>query len=692
MGSAQAKGTQPITAAQRKGLFDPAEIPRRDDYLVRFPGDALCEYSAPVIEQIEMNVTGGAGSVELSPEVEDRCLGALLGLAVGDALGAPLEFSRLDYGRKILHTMGQEDVWKILVVSEGGKGSGSGDSTDGAIESKDSGSGSRCEILAENVTFVNTSANKYNRAFQLLPGQWTDDTSMALCLADSLLESAMKQEQLQDGVLDEEKCGHDEQLQGEESDVGVQHTGQEMKMDLDGIDLRMRFLNWWHFGYNNAFGRDKARIKRCGGGPRQSVGLGGNIGASLREFYASPLPPPRAGASGSSAQDRSLPDETKVGRKELSPVTLSGDRWTSGNGSLMRLAPAAIRKWNDLEGAQQLAELQSLATHRGVEAAECSRLLAHLIVGAIAEQGSGTTDEASSSADNKKRNMVEERKKWLLTDWISQFESEVYSVTCLANAEKETKLTVDGMAPADEGDYVVYAESEIPVLQNLPGTTESEGQSCCAASNPAVMLAHGTTVLVVDVCPVEIAGTKDPEKKTKKKHHEVPSMRYFGRIKKPVEGYVEFFDAEKQLQGEQNACPFLVPQRVFSDEKDWLSKNRDWQWRTTGGEFKYSAERARRHPDYIGSYCMDCLAMALHCVWATNSFADAVLKAANLGGDADTVCAVIGQITGALYGAKSVPGDWREKVESWTLQTNGFALRAKALARLAAREKSSIFS
>lgn len=55
-------------------------------------------------------------------------------------------------------------------------------------------------------------------------------------------------------------------------------------------------------------------------------------------------------------------------------------------------------------------------------------------------------------------------------------------------------------------------------------------------------------------------------------------------------------------------------------------------------------------PGYIGSYCMDALAMALHTVWYTNSFKEIALVNANMGGDCDTVGAVAGQIAGAAYG------------------------------------------
>lgn len=75
-----------------------------------------------------------ANSAGTAPErIRDRCCGALLGLAVGDALGATLEFR-------------SPGTFEPLTDMSGGGPWG----------------------------------------FQ--PGQWTDDTSMALCLAESLVE------------------------------------------------------------------------------------------------------------------------------------------------------------------------------------------------------------------------------------------------------------------------------------------------------------------------------------------------------------------------------------------------------------------------------------------------------------------------------------------------------------------------
>ena len=44
----------------------------------------------------------------------------------------------------------------------------------------------------------------------------------------------------------------------------------------------------------------------------------------------------------------------------------------------------------------------------------------------------------------------------------------------------------------------------------------------------------------------------------------------------------------------------------------------------------------------------------------TNSYADCVLKAVNLGSDTDTVGAVAGSLAGILYGVESIPAEWLE--------------------------------
>jgi uncharacterized protein with ParB-like and HNH nuclease domain/ADP-ribosylglycohydrolase/predicted transport protein len=105
-----------------------------------FHADGGGAYSAPAatsgpgrVEPTSSQEDEDDGPDDMGPSREGRYLGALLGLAVGDALGTTLEFA----------TPGQFEP--ITDMVGGGP-------------------------------------------FGLQPGQWTDDTSMALCLAESLLE------------------------------------------------------------------------------------------------------------------------------------------------------------------------------------------------------------------------------------------------------------------------------------------------------------------------------------------------------------------------------------------------------------------------------------------------------------------------------------------------------------------------
>ncbi len=61
-------------------------------------------------------------------------------------------------------------------------------------------------------------------------------------------------------------------------------------------------------------------------------------------------------------------------------------------------------------------------------------------------------------------------------------------------------------------------------------------------------------------------------------------------------------------------------------------------------------------------YVVDALEAALWCFWTTDTFSDAVLKAANLGDDADTTAAICGQIAGAWYGQSGIPTSWLDKL------------------------------
>lgn len=61
-------------------------------------------------------------------------------------------------------------------------------------------------------------------------------------------------------------------------------------------------------------------------------------------------------------------------------------------------------------------------------------------------------------------------------------------------------------------------------------------------------------------------------------------------------------------------------------------------------------------------YVVHSLEAALWCFDRTDNFRDGCLKAANLGGDTDTIAAIYGQLAGAYYGESGIPEEWRIKL------------------------------
>ena len=189
---------------------------------------------------------GPAAPARTADGIRDRALGAFLGLAVGDAVGTTLEFRPRDTQPRLEDMVG------------GGP-------------------------------------------FDQPPGGWTDDTSMALALADSLAA-----------------CG-----------------------TLDCRDLMDRFVRWWREG-------EYSHMGGCF-----------DIGTTTRE---------------------ALQRYQRTG----DPLAGSTDRWSAGNGSLMRLAPVAVRFWDDRPRAIAAAAEQSRTTHGAEEAVDACREFAELLADAIA--------------------------------------------------------------------------------------------------------------------------------------------------------------------------------------------------------------------------------------------------------------------------------------------------------------------
>jgi ADP-ribosyl-[dinitrogen reductase] hydrolase len=176
--------------------------------------------------------------------IAERARGALIGLATGDALGTSVEF----------------------------RAPGS---------------------------FPPVTAMTGGGPFGLEAGQFTDDTSMALCLAESL------------SVLGR----------------------------FDVNDQLERYVRWWRHGHLSSTGR-------C-------FDIGNATRAALAHFEAT---------------------------REL----VARDKQAAGNGSLMRLAPAALFARGDEALAAELAARSSLATHGAQQATDACRLFAVMLTRAVA--------------------------------------------------------------------------------------------------------------------------------------------------------------------------------------------------------------------------------------------------------------------------------------------------------------------
>ena len=182
--------------------------------------------------------------------IRDRASGAFIGLAVGDAVGTTLEFER-------------RDARPLLTDMVGGG------------------------------------------PFDLKPGQWTDDTSMALAMAESLVFASSE--------------------------------------SLDARDLMDRFIAWRN-----------EKDYCCTG---SLFDIGNTVRAALVRYL-----------------------------KDNDPFAGSTDPETAGNGSLMRLAPVALRFWDDRPALDRAAAEQSRTTHAAEEAVDACRAFAGMLADAIEGQ------------------------------------------------------------------------------------------------------------------------------------------------------------------------------------------------------------------------------------------------------------------------------------------------------------------
>ena len=100
--------------------------------------------------------------------------------------------------------------------------------------------------------------------------------------------------------------------------------------------------------------------------------------------------------------------------------------------------------------------------------------------------------------------------------------------------------------------------------------------------------------------------------------------------------------------------------------------------------------RTKEPPAIRGAgYVVKALEAALWAFDRGEDYADVVLRAANLGDDADTTAAIAGQLAGAFYGVQGIPERWLKKL-AMREQIDEFAVRLFELAEQVATPPSGV--
>jgi len=109
----------------------------------------------------------------------------------------------------------------------------------------------------------------------------------------------------------------------------------------------------------------------------------------------------------------------------------------------------------------------------------------------------------------------------------------------------------------------------------------------------------------------------------------------------------------------------VLADAIAGHPKSEVLADRPGEWAGLIGKIFAGSWRGKARETVKSSgYVADSLEAALWCVGRTGTFSQAVLLAANLGGDADTIAAITGQLAGALYGANAIPAKWRHELAS----------------------------
>ena len=104
--------------------------------------------------------------------------------------------------------------------------------------------------------------------------------------------------------------------------------------------------------------------------------------------------------------------------------------------------------------------------------------------------------------------------------------------------------------------------------------------------------------------------------------------------------------------------PMQRPVLVLSPKSRQRQKRVSRSWPSKSGCRRRLCAKHSAIAVSSSGFVVHTLEAALWAVGTTTCFEDAVVRAVNLGDDADTVGAVAGQLAGARYGASAIPARW----------------------------------
>jgi ADP-ribosyl-[dinitrogen reductase] hydrolase len=140
------------------------------------------------------------------------------------------------------------------------------------------------------------------------------------------------------------------------------------------------------------------------------------------------------------------------------------------------------------------------------------------------------------------------------------------------------------------------------------------------------------------------------------------TLQAFTREQDPVCEHPESLDATSKMPKQAVHDAAVAGVRAIANSQS-QGEDRNWNWRAA--DFTYSPTRTMKQGGYVGSYCMDAMSMAFYRCYHSQDYCDALLRAAGMGGDADSVGSIVGQILGAYFGHTAIPFSWAQAVWRW---------------------------